>query len=207
MPASKLLVPSDRIRNCAPCSQRTTTPRSLIPTPRSDSERFKISPTPSRLRHQLRNILLVVSRTPLSESFVGATVCNLLDCRFGYQMLRCLLLIVVAAATTACAKSPESISPSYVSDVGYQSWQCHQLAEEQRRLTTALTTASGQQENARTGDMVGVLLIGLPVSSMSGDNIAPEIARLKGEQQAVSRALTLKNCMATASLPTEAKQN
>jgi hypothetical protein len=83
----------------------------------------------------------------------------------------------------ACAKSPESISPSYISDVGYQSWTCEQLGGEQMRLGQALATASTQQRHARTNDTVGVIFLGLPVSSISGDNIAPEIARLKAKMK------------------------
>jgi hypothetical protein len=94
----------------------------------------------------------------------------------------------------ACAKSPESIAPSYVSEVGFQNWNCSQLGEESARLSAALAQASTQQENARTNDTVGVLLIGLPVSSLSGDNIAPEIARLKGETEAVRKVSIQKNC-------------
>ena len=94
----------------------------------------------------------------------------------------------------ACAKSPDSIQASYVSEVTYQSWSCSQLGEESQRLSAALATASTQQERARGNDVVGVILIGLPVSSLSGDNIAPEIARLKGEQEAVRRAMITKNC-------------
>lgn len=94
----------------------------------------------------------------------------------------------------ACAKSPDSIQASYVSEVTYQSWSCSQLGEESQRLSSALATASTQQERARGNDVVGVILIGLPVSSLSGDNIAPEIARLKGEQEAVRRAMITKNC-------------
>lgn len=93
-----------------------------------------------------------------------------------------------------CAKSPDSISPSYISEVGYQSWSCEQLGQEEGRLAQALVTASKQQENARTGDTVGVILLGLPVSSLSGENIAPEIARLKGEKEAVHRAIRVKGC-------------
>ena len=110
-----------------------------------------------------------------------------MKCRVGIAVFSCLL-------TAACAKSPESIAPSYISDVGYQTWQYKQLAEEDQRLAAALATASTQQKNARTNDTVGVLLIGLPVSSMSGDNIAPEIARLKGEREAVNRAMKAKSC-------------
>lgn len=108
--------------------------------------------------------------------------------------MRIVMVIAAAACATACAKSPESISAAYVSEVGYQSWTCAQLGEEAGGLSAALSRASQQQEQARTNDAVGVLLIGLPVSSMSGDNIAPEIARLKGETEAVRRASITKRC-------------
>jgi hypothetical protein len=62
------------------------------------------------------------------------------------------------------------------------------------RVSQALTAASQQQENARTNDTVGVVLLGLPASSLSGDNIAPRIAQLKGESDALRKASTSKNC-------------
>jgi hypothetical protein len=115
---------------------------------------------------------------------------------------RIVAITAIALFCTGCAKSPESISPAYVSEVGYQSWSCNQLADESGRLSTALATASVQQENARTNDTVGVILIGLPVSSLSGDNIAPEIARLKGESEAVRKVLASKSCANKAPLTT-----
>jgi hypothetical protein len=104
-------------------------------------------------------------------------------------------VIIAISLLAACAKSPDSIAPSYVSEVGFQNWNCTQLGEESARLSSALAQASTQQENARTNDTVGVLLIGLPVSSLSGDNIAPEIARLKGETEAVRKVSIQKNCV------------
>lgn len=104
------------------------------------------------------------------------------------------VLSVLSLSLAACAKSPESISPAYVSEVGFQNWSCSQLAEESTRLSHALAVASTQQENARTNDTVGIILIGLPVSSLSGDNIAPEIARLKGESEAVRKVSISKGC-------------
>ncbi|WP_245256691.1 hypothetical protein [Hyphomicrobium denitrificans] len=103
-------------------------------------------------------------------------------------------IAIFALFVSACAKSPDSIAPAYISEVGYQNWSCPQLAEESNRLSAALSSASIQQENARTNDTVGVILIGLPVSSLSGDNIAPEIARLKGETEAVRKASMSKGC-------------
>jgi hypothetical protein len=104
--------------------------------------------------------------------------------------------VFAALLLVGCAKAPESIAPSYISDVGYQSWTCEQLGGEQMRVSQALASASAQQRNARTNDTVGVIFLGLPVSSLSGDNIAPEIARLKGENEAIIRAMRIKGCAA-----------
>lgn len=102
--------------------------------------------------------------------------------------------VAVCACLAACAKSPESIAPEYISPVAYQGYTCKQLAEEQARVASALSLASQQQDNARTNDTVGVILIGLPVSSLSGDNIAPQVAKLKGEGEAIHKAGLQKNC-------------
>lgn len=101
-----------------------------------------------------------------------------------------LLLLGVAA----CAPTPESIQPAYVSEVPYQSWTCQQLGEELGRLSYALSTASSQQNTARSNDIAGVILLGLPVGSMSGQSIAPQIARYKGEQEAVNKAMIRNGC-------------
>lgn len=113
------------------------------------------------------------------------------------------VIAVVASALTiaACAKAPESIAPAYVSEVSYQGYSCAQLGEESARLNAALAQASVRQNNARSGDAVGIILIGLPVASMSGDNIAPEIARLKGEQEAVHKASMRRSCVKPAPAP------
>jgi hypothetical protein len=119
----------------------------------------------------------------------------------GTQQRVLVLLIGVAVALAGCAKSPESIAPAYVSSVNFQSWSCSQLAEEGRRLNQALAEASTQQRNARTNDTIGVIFIGVPVSSLSGDNIAPQIANLKGQIVAVQQAGNLRNCGLVAALP------
>jgi hypothetical protein len=91
-------------------------------------------------------------------------------------------------------QGPNAIAPAYVSSVPYEAWSCQQLAQESVRVNEALTVASAQQEKARGNDIVGVVLIGLPVSSLSGDNIAPQIANLKGQRDAVAQTMIAKNC-------------
>lgn len=99
-----------------------------------------------------------------------------------------------ALLLAACAATPESIGPAYVSEVTYQSWSCTQLGEESGRLNAAYATASEQQNRARSNDTVGVIFLGLPVASLSGGNVAAQIASIKGQQDAVNRSMTLKNC-------------
>lgn len=113
-----------------------------------------------------------------------------------------LAVVVAGLAMSGCAKHPDSIAASYVSPVTYQTWTCPQLAEEANRLNQALALASGQQIKARGNDTVGIILLGLPVSSLSGDNIAPQIADLKGRLEAVEQTGIRKNCrIEIAALP------
>ena len=109
-----------------------------------------------------------------------------------------VLIAALAAVASGCAKPPEAIAPAYVSDIVYRQLSCNDLAVETARVNQALARSSTQQENARTNDTVGVILLGLPVSSLSGDNIAPEIARLKGELEAINRVATQKRCAPTS---------
>jgi hypothetical protein len=57
-----------------------------------------------------------------------------------------------------------------------------------------LTQASSQQEQAHGSDVVGVLLVGVPVSTLSGTNVAPQVASLKGQQEAIRLANVQKHC-------------
>ena len=115
--------------------------------------------------------------------------------------MRIAFLVAAGFTLAGCAASPESIAPSYISEVTYQAWSCQQLGEESYRLSAALSNASNQQNQVRTNDTVGVILIGLPVSSMSGGNVAPEVARLKGETEAVRRASIGKRCSVPQAAP------
>jgi hypothetical protein len=108
--------------------------------------------------------------------------------------LRTIAGLALAVTAVGCAKAPESIAPAYVSTVPYSSWSCKQLGEETQRIDAAYATAATQQKQARGNDIAGVILIGLPVSSLSGDNIAPQIAQLKGEQDAVRKTMISKGC-------------
>ena len=84
--------------------------------------------------------------------------------------LTAIASIAALAMTAACAQSPESIQPAYVTGT----YDCAESRANVARL-------SSQQQSAVTGDFVGVLLIGLPISSMSGSDVEAELAIAKGQ--------------------------
>lgn len=105
--------------------------------------------------------------------------------------------LVSALTLAACAKKPESIAPAYVSPMTYKDYSCDQLAEENSRVERALAQASEQQRKARSNDTIGVIFLGLPVSSLSGGNVADQVAQLKGEQKTLQQTMITKNCSST----------
>ena len=110
------------------------------------------------------------------------------------RVIRILPIMLAPIVLANCAMNPESVAPAYISEMSYMSYSCAQLASEQTRIAAALSTASDAQRTARSNDTLGVLLIGLPVSSLSGANQASNIGRLKGELEAIQKAGSRKGC-------------
>lgn len=101
---------------------------------------------------------------------------------------------VAPLAVTARAPAPGGVQEAYVSGVLCCSWTCEQLGEENVRLNQALAMPSVAQNSARMNDTVGIIRIGLPVGSMSGQSIAAQIALYKGQMEAVHRASIRNSC-------------
>jgi hypothetical protein len=100
----------------------------------------------------------------------------------------------LALVIGGCAMSPENIQSAYVSALAYQDLTCPQLKREAARMQQALAVTSQKQQQARDNDVSGVILIGVPMASFWGEDIAPQIAALKGHIEAIDRAWLEKNC-------------
>ena len=111
-----------------------------------------------------------------------------------------LFTIAAACALVAgCATSPKDIAPAYVSPVLYQNLTCEQLAQEAHRVSAAAQVASGQQQSQANKDAamvtVGMILFWPSLFFVGGDKgSAAELARLKGEMQAIEQANITKSC-------------
>ena len=109
---------------------------------------------------------------------------------------------LLGLALTGCASTSADISPTYVSPLTYDQYDCEQLAQEGQRVSQRAAIASGQQDKSRTGDAVattvGVVLFWPALFFINGDGPkAAELGRMKGEMDAIEQASISKKCRIT----------
>jgi uncharacterized lipoprotein YajG len=107
--------------------------------------------------------------------------------------------LVSTLLLAGCATNPKDIEAAYVSPIPYQSMSCAQLAGEAGRVSAAAAAATGQQQsqaNRDTAAMAVSLIVFWPaIFFVGGDKAsAAEVARLKGEMNAIEQASTSRNC-------------
>jgi opacity protein-like surface antigen len=104
-------------------------------------------------------------------------------------MKSALLISVLAIGLAACAKSPDAIAPVAMPDGSYERFSCPQLAAERTAVAAQLAALEADQRSAVAGDAVGVFLVGVPFSSVSGGDKAGLIAVEKGKMIALDARL------------------
>jgi len=80
----------------------------------------------------------------------------------------------------ACAQSPASIQPVSMGNA-FAAIPCEQAKLDLTAERQALAALESKQKGAVVGDAVGVFLIGVPVSSLTGNDRAGAIAASKGK--------------------------
>jgi hypothetical protein len=108
-------------------------------------------------------------------------------------MLRNIIVSALALTLIGCAKSPSSIAPTSVATSDYEHLGCDKLLNELNAVSAQLTLAEGRQNDAQTMDAVGVFLVLIPPSALTGDSEG-EVAQYKGEKLAIERSRKKKNC-------------
>lgn len=101
-------------------------------------------------------------------------------------------------ALSACADRASEIRPAYVSPIQYQNYNCSQLAAENNRIASRLNQLVEVQDQQATDDAVAtgvaIVLFWPAAFFIQGNDNAPEIARLKGQYDAVEQAAIGGNC-------------
>lgn len=94
----------------------------------------------------------------------------------------------------ACAKSPDRIAAADIGANEYRGYSCKQLATAKVEQQQNLEKLSAAQKDAQGGDFIGVILLGLPLSSMSGNDKETAIAVTKGHLSSIEKEAARKGC-------------
>jgi hypothetical protein len=110
-----------------------------------------------------------------------------------------IALLAVYMTAMGCAKRSEDVAAAYVSPLQYQQFSCSQLAAEASRVSQRAAELAGVQDSKRTKDKVAttaaVILFWPAAFLVSGDDAqTAELARLKGEFNAIQQTSIQKNC-------------
>jgi hypothetical protein len=109
------------------------------------------------------------------------------------------LVVTACVFLVGCASGSGDITASYVSPIQYQNHNCKQLGEEAEGVSRRAAQLAGAQDSRRTTDTVattvGVIVFWPALFAVRGDGAtAAELARTKGEMEAIEKASVLKKC-------------
>lgn len=108
------------------------------------------------------------------------------------------LLIISSFVLSGCAASSDSISATYVSPLQYQGYNCKQISMELQRVSRRVHEIAGKQDGQRSKDSValgvGLVLFWPALFFMIGSDKKEELARLKGEYEALESIAIEKEC-------------
>lgn len=110
-----------------------------------------------------------------------------------------LVLSSVMLMVSGCAQKSEDITASYVSPLQYQAYSCSQISAEAQRLSGRVSEVTGIQNKKASNDAVATgvaIVLFWPAAFFIGGNKGngSELARLKGEMQALEQASIQRNC-------------
>jgi len=107
-------------------------------------------------------------------------------------------LVSIALGTAGCSSSPEKISAAYVSPIQYSPYDCDQIGVELIRVNRRVVEVSGVQKKNADRDAVamgvGLVLFWPALFFLAGSDQSEELARLKGEYEALETAAIQKKC-------------
>jgi hypothetical protein len=109
---------------------------------------------------------------------------------------------VTAVTLSACAKDADQVGATYISPITYENFTCPQLADEAQRVSSRVTQSAGVQDQKATNDKVAMgvgLVVFWPalLFTKGNDENTAELARLKGQMDAIEESSIRKKCAIT----------
>jgi len=109
------------------------------------------------------------------------------------------IALAISTILVGCAEKSNDITPTYVSPLQFQSYSCRQLSQEAQRISSRASSVAGVQDKNAENDAVATgvaLVLFWPAAFFIRGNKqnSAELARLKGELEAVEKMSIQKNC-------------
>lgn len=108
-------------------------------------------------------------------------------------MKKIITVLAITALVAGCATRPESISASFVSHEKYSGRDCTTLTLDLSNARSELAKFSSMQNTKANVDAATVFFVLIPASKLAGDH-AGDVAKWKGEVEAVETAIVKANC-------------
>lgn len=107
--------------------------------------------------------------------------------------------VSLSIALSGCATASKDLSPTYVSPMQFQAYDCDQLASENQRLQSRVSQLGGRLDQAASNDKalagVGAILFWPALFALGGTKQQEaEYSRLKGEHGAIEQSAILRKC-------------
>jgi hypothetical protein len=122
-------------------------------------------------------------------------------------MKKTIAAVAALAMLAACAQRPGKISATYVSPAIYDGYSCPQLLAERQVILVKVNEIAVDQANKAAGDAVavgvGVLFSPAYLLLAAGSDKESELASLKGNYDAVTKAALNKKCITQAQIQQE----
>lgn len=114
------------------------------------------------------------------------------------ENMRKILLTTACVALSACADHSDKIQPSYVSPLQYSDYSCSQIKAELGRVGRKMNEVAGVQDKTASNDSVamgvGLVLLWPALFFIDTSDQHVELARLKGEFDALEQVAIQKKC-------------
>jgi hypothetical protein len=116
------------------------------------------------------------------------------------------ILLISCLFLSACASKSENIRASYVSPLQYSDYSCKQIKAEIGRVGRKMNEVAGVQDDIAGDDAVamgvGLVLLWPALFFIESDDQHVELARLKGEFDALEQVAIQKNCTVAKEIDT-----
>jgi outer membrane lipoprotein-sorting protein len=112
------------------------------------------------------------------------------------------IVLIPLFLLTGCTKSGDRIASTYVDPIQYESYDCEQIQAALIRINARVSDLTGQLNKAAKNDKwlttAGVIIFWPALFALGGDDEKEaQLARLKGEYDALQTVAATKKCFTT----------